>query len=126
MKMAGPCQRLSAVIWLSLICLFFITLSLFYTTSKLGSLSKITPPLHWPIFHGEHVANSTLGFQKIFVVNLPARTDRRDILELMAVASGIEVDFTSAISGKDVPDVALFQVRAYFFLDLIYRNDKGK
>ena len=38
-----------------------------------------------------------MGFQKIFVVNLPSRTDRRDMFELMAVDSGIEVEFVRAV-----------------------------
>ena len=46
-------------------------------------------------------------FEKIFVVNLPERTDKRDALTLAASLTGIKLDFVPAIKGEDIIDKAL-------------------
>lgn len=56
--------------------------------------------------------NQTLGFEKIFVINLPFRTDRRDALELMAAATDMKLDFSRAVKGEEVEEVALVYVRS--------------
>jgi hypothetical protein len=48
-----------------------------------------------------------LQFEKIFVVNLPERTDHRDGLILASAVSGIDVEFVDGVHGADVPDKAL-------------------
>ncbi|KAK7753268.1 hypothetical protein SLS62_004787 [Diatrype stigma] len=53
------------------------------------------------------IYNSTFGFEKIFVVSLPSRTDRRDAITLSAALSGIEVEFIDGLQGQDVPDKAI-------------------
>lgn len=53
------------------------------------------------------IHNETLGFQKIFVVNLPERTDKRDALTLVSALTDIKLTWTSAIRGTNVPDKAL-------------------
>lgn len=58
------------------------------------------------VFH-EAIYNETLGFQKIFVVNLPERTDKRDALSLVAALTDIKLTWTSAVRGTSVPDKAL-------------------
>lgn len=58
------------------------------------------------VFH-EAIHNETLGFQKIFVVNLPERTDKRDALSLVSALTNIKLTWTSAIRGTSVPDKAL-------------------
>ncbi|KAI9720086.1 MAG: hypothetical protein M1828_005814 [Chrysothrix sp. TS-e1954] len=50
----------------------------------------------------DDVRNSTLGFEKIFVVSLPERTDRRDRLLLGSKVSGFNVDFIDGIHGEDI------------------------
>ncbi|EME40818.1 glycosyltransferase family 25 protein [Dothistroma septosporum NZE10] len=49
----------------------------------------------------EHVFNSTLGFQKIFVINLPSRTDHRDTLSLAATLTGLEVEYVDGATEFD-------------------------
>lgn len=56
---------------------------------------------------GNPVHNETLGFQKIFVINLPERTDKRDALSLVSALTNIKLTWTSAIRGSNVPDKAL-------------------
>ncbi|KAF4638077.1 hypothetical protein G7Y89_g39 [Cudoniella acicularis] len=51
--------------------------------------------------------NETLGFQEIFVVNLPERTDRRDGMILASALSGIKIEFIDAVKGQDILDKAL-------------------
>lgn len=46
--------------------------------------------------------NSTLGFQKIYAISLPQRTDRQDALTLMSVISGLEIDIAPGVRGEDV------------------------
>lgn len=55
----------------------------------------------------EAVHNETLGFQEIFVINLPERTDKRDALSLVSALTDIKLTWTSAIRGSNVPDKAL-------------------
>ncbi|KAL2265072.1 hypothetical protein VTJ83DRAFT_7582 [Remersonia thermophila] len=51
--------------------------------------------------------NSTLGFQRIFAINLPARTDRRDVLTLAAALTGLNISFVDGVAGADVADSVL-------------------
>ncbi|KAM0714111.1 hypothetical protein Q7P37_011075 [Cladosporium fusiforme] len=54
----------------------------------------------------QDVSNSTLGFQKIFVVGLASRTDRRDSMTLAAAYSGLDIEYVdgvTAISDKATP-----------------------
>ncbi|OAA66697.1 glycosyltransferase family 25 protein [Niveomyces insectorum RCEF 264] len=53
------------------------------------------------------VANATLGFQEIFVVNLPARTDRRDAMVLAAGLTGLHVSFSDGVDSRAVADRVL-------------------
>jgi hypothetical protein len=55
----------------------------------------------------ERVHNATLGFEKVYVVNLPERSDKRDALSLIAALTGIKLHWTRAIKGSNVPDKAL-------------------
>ncbi|KAM3066430.1 hypothetical protein ACMFMG_012071 [Clarireedia jacksonii] len=50
--------------------------------------------------------NRTLGFQKIFALSLPSRTDRQDSLQLATAVADLEVDFADGVWGKDVDEVA--------------------
>ncbi|KAK0654008.1 family 25 putative glycosyltransferase [Cercophora samala] len=53
------------------------------------------------------VLNSTLGFQELFVLNLPERSDRRDAMTLSAALTKLDVKWIDGIDGKDVPDRVL-------------------
>lgn len=56
--------------------------------------------------------NSTLGFQRVFALNLPHRIDEKDELSLMGYASDIKVDFISTRLTKDLQDSGLpFHIR---------------
>lgn len=53
------------------------------------------------------VKNKTLGFEKIFVINLPERTDKRDAMSLTAALTDLELTWTRAMRGTSIPDKAL-------------------
>jgi len=45
-------------------------------------------------------------FQKIFVIGLPERTDKRDSLSLAASFSGIDFEWIDGVQGKEIPSKA--------------------
>ena len=53
------------------------------------------------------VANSTLGFSKIFAVGLPERTDKRDALALIARLTGLNIEWIDGVRGESIPDKAV-------------------
>ncbi|PMD33181.1 glycosyltransferase family 25 protein [Hyaloscypha variabilis F] len=53
------------------------------------------------------VLNETLGFQKLLVINMPERTDRRDAVTLAAGVSNMKIEFVMGVRGESVPEVAL-------------------
>ncbi|KAJ2996244.1 hypothetical protein NUW58_g1042 [Xylaria curta] len=59
------------------------------------------------------IYNSTLGFEKIFVVSLPSRTDRRDGMTLAAALSNVDFEFIDGVDGSSIPDNALPQTSAH-------------
>ncbi|KAF2659976.1 glycosyltransferase family 25 protein [Lophiostoma macrostomum CBS 122681] len=54
--------------------------------------------------HG--IGNDTLGFEKIFVINGPWRTDRKDALALAASYTGITLDFIPGVEGDSIGETA--------------------
>lgn len=53
-------------------------------------------------------ANITpLQFGAIYVINLPARTDRRDAYALMSSMTDLKLDYIEGKLGSEVPDKAL-------------------
>ncbi|KAI1112467.1 hypothetical protein F5Y14DRAFT_269421 [Nemania sp. NC0429] len=55
----------------------------------------------------QDIRNATLGFEKIFVVSLPLRTDRRDGMILAAALSDMDIEFIDGVNGSTIPDKAL-------------------
>lgn len=50
---------------------------------------------------------TTVQFQKVFVINLPSRSDRRDMMALAGSLTGVEFDWVDGVSGDDVPEKVL-------------------
>ncbi|KAI8628537.1 hypothetical protein F5Y19DRAFT_465192 [Xylariaceae sp. FL1651] len=61
----------------------------------------------------QDIHNSTLGFEKVFVISLPSRTDRRDGMTLAAALSNIEFEFINGVDGSTIPDQALPQTSTH-------------
>lgn len=75
---------------------------------------------NWRTSSGHHVSfamtnndvfNATLGFEKIFTISLPERSDRRDAFTLQARLSGMSFEFQNGVSGADVSSKVLPMVR---------------
>lgn len=49
----------------------------------------------------------TIQFEKVYVVSMPTRSDRRDSLTLAAAATGMRIEFIDGMHGEDVIDKAL-------------------
>jgi len=100
----------------------------YYAIFTSGHTSKWTGfSLQQDVQLGElsHLWNSTLGvslpsekeickpqadksqFQRIFAINMPSRTDRRDAISLAAAVSGMDVDFIEGVGGDSIPEAAL-------------------
>ncbi|RYP44662.1 hypothetical protein DL768_008896 [Monosporascus sp. mg162] len=53
------------------------------------------------------VFNATLGFEKVFAIGLPERSDKRDALSLMASITGFKLTWIDGVRGSSIPDKAL-------------------
>lgn len=53
------------------------------------------------------VQNETLGFQEVFVISLPSRTDKKDTFALQAALSSIKYTEIDGVDGQTVPIKAL-------------------
>ncbi|CAG8981530.1 hypothetical protein HYALB_00003103 [Hymenoscyphus albidus] len=72
-----------------------------------SSLVGKEPKVHQNRTSISDILNSTLGFQKLFVINLPSRTDRRDAVSLAAAVRNFHIDFIEGVGGDSVPDNVL-------------------
>ncbi|KAI1337225.1 glycosyltransferase family 25 protein [Xylariaceae sp. FL0016] len=50
-----------------------------------------------------HDLNNTLGFSRIFVINLPSRVDRRNTIALAGAVSNLSITFLDGLTGDQVP-----------------------
>ncbi|KAK3295095.1 uncharacterized protein B0H64DRAFT_298269, partial [Chaetomium fimeti] len=75
-----------------------ITLLLWFRAPQLPAMASRPSP---------EILNSTLGFQHIFAINLPARSDRRDALALAGTLSELDITWVDGVLGKDVLDKTL-------------------
>lgn len=86
---------------LQLLCAAFVVWFLVIT---FWSHDAVLPGIKYRTGGRRHVpdTNSTLGFQKIYAISLPERTDRQDALTLMSVFSGLKIDIAPGVHGEDV------------------------
>ncbi|KAI0901923.1 glycosyltransferase family 25 protein [Annulohypoxylon nitens] len=109
MSLLKPARRLPSSILLGIVAFFVCSLYLLSTKGQVSPapyfhIERATPSV---LGITEDIYNNTLGFEKIFVIGRPSRTDRRDGMVLAAALSNIEIEFIDGIDGKDVPDKAL-------------------
>ncbi|KAI1803550.1 glycosyltransferase family 25 protein [Daldinia bambusicola] len=53
------------------------------------------------------ISNKTLGFEKVFAVGLPERSDKRDAIALTSALTGFEVRWVDGVRGETIPDKAV-------------------
>lgn len=103
----SPAKRRRASWWttrprLLVTLLFFGAL---YLWLRLGGKTIIIPHDSYAYVQDESlddILNSTLGFQKILVLNLPHRTDRRDAITLAAATSNMKLEFVNGVKGDAI------------------------
>lgn len=103
-------QRSTAQLVATVVIVVFMSLILLYQARERGPMwnSSRFPNASRPkdrLF--VDITNNTLGFEKILVVGMPSRTDRRDGMTLQAALSNMEIEFIDSSDGTDIPDKAL-------------------
>ncbi|KAF2804636.1 uncharacterized protein BDZ99DRAFT_511561 [Mytilinidion resinicola] len=86
------------------------SLFLLYFRHEISSASNELPHVSGTFAQNgllENVQNQTLGFQKLFVLNLPSRTDHKDAVSLAAALSNLQLHWIDGVKGADVLHKAL-------------------
>ena len=101
--------------------------TLFYVFSPEESFSYLreiknshilaNPNKNWSFYgsndiHNKHddinrVYNDTLGFEKVFVISLPERTDKRDAITLMCAVSNITFEWSDGVKMDEMVSKAI-------------------
>jgi hypothetical protein len=55
----------------------------------------------------QQIQNETLGFQELYMISLPTRTDKRDTFAMQAALSSIQYTQIDGVDGQTVPANAL-------------------
>ncbi|KAL8913363.1 MAG: hypothetical protein Q9171_001840 [Xanthocarpia ochracea] len=76
-------------------------------TSEVGSAGSSLLGIGAPPASSADVKNSTLGFERVFVINLPERYDKLDIFTLAASLTGFSHDVIEGIKGATVVNKTL-------------------
>ncbi|KAI4660615.1 uncharacterized protein J4E78_005319 [Alternaria triticimaculans] len=87
-------------------CVFFSVLWLWF---NIGTSEALIPEDSSAYVQDESlrdILNITLGFEKILVLNLPFRTDRRDAMSLSAAVSNIKLEFVEGVTGESINNKA--------------------
>ncbi|KAM4065909.1 glycosyltransferase family 25 (LPS biosynthesis protein) [Hirsutella rhossiliensis] len=101
--------------WAFGVVAFFFVILILHNSRRLaasGSLLQFPTKVKAPETQGQDrllddIYNSTLGFEKIMVVSLPSRTDRRDGMVLQSALTHMSIDFIDGLSGSAVPEKAI-------------------
>ncbi|USW54837.1 Putative glycosyl transferase, family 25 [Septoria linicola] len=103
-----------------LIVLLLATFSSNNAVSRAASRGSRTPD----------VLNSTLGFEKILVISMPERHDKRDAMSLSASVSGIDFEWMpggdgASMSAKSKPPKIMTLLSAFSKLEVSLENDNN-
>ena len=82
----------------------FLLLLLVFWTNQQGVSIHDEPGF---AYHRSKIENATLGFGKIFVVNMPERTDHRDAMVVSGSLSGLQFTFEDGIDGSTIEEKVL-------------------
>ncbi|KAG6021903.1 hypothetical protein E4U41_002365 [Claviceps citrina] len=75
-----------------------------HSLGLLGDKSAWRLPTMGDISQAAH--NSTLGFEKVFYISLPSRSDRQDMMSMLASVTNISLTLQPGAIGADIPDKA--------------------
>ena len=113
---SGRLQWMKQLMTRCLVCILVLSLPyyVFHTrNNRVKTLlstreySKVILPQE---YHGKFESihlNRTLGFQKIYVLNVPKRVDRRDMMSLMALASNVEIEYVTGVDSEAISSLRL-------------------
>ncbi|KAI2629229.1 glycosyltransferase family 25 protein [Hypomontagnella submonticulosa] len=103
--------RPSISLVLAVVFFVFVVITFLGSGSVRSQFSPASSPTRWISSTEKHaesdVFNSTLGFEKVLVIGLPERSDKRDALSLMSALTGFKISWIDGVVGKTVPDKAL-------------------
>ncbi|TGO11673.1 hypothetical protein BTUL_0104g00180 [Botrytis tulipae] len=97
----------------SVLCIGILLFIVFLNTSTPSYLTHYSSDLlqkYRPVgaVHASpDISNSSLGFQKIFAVSLPERSDKRDALTLISSLTGFNIEWVDGVKGEAVSDKAV-------------------
>ena len=74
---------------------------------KVPSADKVSRPIDPPLHSNIALANATLDFGKIYVLNLETREDRHDEMALIAASSGLNLQFVAGVDSKTLDTQSL-------------------
>ncbi|KAK9478298.1 hypothetical protein V1514DRAFT_307396 [Lipomyces japonicus] len=97
-------QRPLILAIVALAVLLFTVIS--YSWTKGHSLHNLHNRLVRPSTFESEVHNSTLGFQEVFYISMPYRTDRQDAMNLLASMSDVQLKLIPGVRGEDVHEKA--------------------
>lgn len=106
-----PQTRRSIPLWMIICGILLLLLFLKFTTPRSFThystdiLASYTPSSSTA--QDQHIQNSTLGFEKVLVVGLPERSDKRDALALASSLTGFTISWIDGVRGESVVDKAL-------------------
>ncbi|TEY47668.1 hypothetical protein BOTCAL_0302g00160 [Botryotinia calthae] len=94
----------------TVLCISILLFIVFLNTSTPSYLTHYSSDLlqkYRPVHGSSDIANSTFGFQKIFAVSLPERSDKRDALTLISSLTGFNIEWVDGVKGEAVSDKAV-------------------
>ncbi|KAF7854658.1 hypothetical protein EAF04_010227 [Stromatinia cepivora] len=94
----------------TILCISILLFIVFLNTSTPSYLTHYSSNLlqkYRPTHGSSAIANSTLGFQKIFALGLPERSDKRDALTLISSLTGFKIEWVDGVKGETVTDKAV-------------------
>jgi hypothetical protein len=82
----------------------------FHPRASNDAALKTTVTIRAPLTHVPCIRERLLNllqFQKLLIINMPERTDRRDAISLAAAVSNMSVEFAMDVRGESIPEDAL-------------------
>ncbi|KAH6679136.1 glycosyltransferase family 25 protein [Halenospora varia] len=76
-------------------------------SNALQSTSHVVGANKTDLLDIERAGNATMGFQKVLVIGLKERTDKKDLLTLQASLTGIDLSWIEAVHSDDIKEKGL-------------------
>ncbi|KAL6249490.1 hypothetical protein RBB50_003343 [Rhinocladiella similis] len=77
------------------------------TSASSSSAAPLLSAATGPTGSMEDISNRTLGFEKIFAISMPSRSDKRDSIAVQASLTNFDLEFVDGVAGDSVDKKAL-------------------